>query len=171
MLYRLRGELDGFRDRAATGNRDHARRVDSGRDQRIERRALFGPQRVRLAGGAGTRRPPCCESSHWQCADEILHQAREIGSERRTTGARTPRIRWVMIFSESDGCGEWGSDFMKTIHSPPSQVPPSIRHPRIGKPGSRYRAALRLHPRRSSHWEAFQFRSDPSVTPIRQRTD
>ena len=42
MLYRLRCELDRFRDRAATRARHHARRINPGRDQGVEQQgALF----------------------------------------------------------------------------------------------------------------------------------
>src|ERR1700730_11212016 len=87
MLYRLRCELDGFRDRTATGARHQARRVDSGRDQLIEEgRALFGRQRVRLAGGAEHSEPAVLRKQPLAMRDETFFIRREIGSERSDNG-------------------------------------------------------------------------------------
>src|SRR2546421_6985435 len=83
MLYRLRCELDRLSDRAATGARHQARRVDSARDQLIEEhRALFGRQRVRLAGGAEHREPAVLRKQPLAMREETFLIRREIGSER-----------------------------------------------------------------------------------------
>src|ERR1700738_5450431 len=52
-----------------------------------------------------TTSPQFCESSHWQCATKRSLSGEKSAPNGVTTGARTPRIRWVMIFSESDGYG------------------------------------------------------------------
>src|SRR6266404_2050696 len=51
-----------------------------------------------------TASPQFCESSHWQCAMKRSLSGEKSAPKGVTTGARTPRIRLVMTFSESDEC-------------------------------------------------------------------
>ena len=78
-----------------------------------------------------TASPQFCESSHWQCAMKRSLSGEKSAPNGVTTGARTPRIRWVMIFSESDGCGGMGQRFHENDPFATLAVPPSIRHPQL----------------------------------------
>ena len=87
MLYRLRRELDRLSDRATARARHHARRIDAGRDQRVEQqRALFDRQRVRLAIGAEHGQPAFLRQQPVTMRDKALAIRREISPKRRNDG-------------------------------------------------------------------------------------
>jgi hypothetical protein len=84
VFYRMRRELDCLGDRAATGARHHARRIDAARDQRIEQRdALVCRHRVRLAGRAERGKPAVLRQQPSAMPDEPFPVRRKIGPERR----------------------------------------------------------------------------------------
>src|SRR4029077_20386006 len=97
-------EFDCLGDRAATGSRHHARRLDAGRDQRVEQGdALVCRHRVRLAGRAKWGQPAVRKKKALAMPDEPSTVRRKIGLERRYD--RREHAADAQARSETVDCG------------------------------------------------------------------
>jgi hypothetical protein len=83
----MRGALDGLGDRAASGARHHARRINPRRNQPVQHHhALIGRQRIGLAVGAEHRQPADLRQQPAAVRDQALGIGAEIGFERGDDG-------------------------------------------------------------------------------------